>query len=104
VVSALEDVLAGLVCKPLLTANISAASLVHSINEDDPPTIMLDEADATFGKALKGDERSEHLRGILNAGFGRDRPYKRWDIASRSVEDCPTFAMAVIAGILLYWR
>ena len=36
---------------------------------------MLDEADATFGKALKGDEKAEHLRGILNAGFGRDRPY-----------------------------
>ena len=60
---------------------------------------MLDEADAIFGKALKGDEKAEHLRGILNAGFGRDRPYKRWDVASRKVEDCPTFAMAVVAGI-----
>ena len=60
---------------------------------------MLDEADAIFGKALKGDEKAEHLRGILNAGFGRDRPYKRWDITTRAVENCPTFAMAVIAGI-----
>jgi hypothetical protein len=48
---------------------------------------------------VKGDEKAEHLRGILNAGFGRDRPYKRWDITTRSVEDCPTFAMAVVAGI-----
>jgi hypothetical protein len=48
---------------------------------------------------LKGDEKAEHLRGILNAGFGRDRPYKRWDITSRSVQDCPTFAMAVLAEI-----
>lgn len=97
--SRLLDVLAQLVARPLTTSDISAAALVRSIPGEDPPTIMLDEADAIFGKALKGDEKAEHLRGILNAGFGRDRPYKRWDIASRSVEDCPTFAMAVIAGI-----
>ncbi len=97
--SRLLDVLAQLVRNPLATADISAAALVRSVTRQDPPTIMLDEADAIFGKALKGDEKAEHLRGILNAGFGRDRPYKRWDIASRSVEDCPTFALAVIAGI-----
>lgn len=97
--SRLLDVLAQLVHLPLTTSDISAAALVRSIPADEPPTIMLDEADATFGKALKGDEKAEHLRGILNAGFGRDRPYKRWDITTRSVEDCPTFAMAVIAGI-----
>ena len=60
---------------------------------------MLDEADAMFGKALKGDEKAEHLRGILNAGFGRDRPYIRWDVTTRGTEHCPTFAMAVLAGI-----
>jgi hypothetical protein len=97
--SRLEDVLAGLVRKPLLTASISAASLVHSITKDDPPTIMLDEADTIFGKALKGDEKAEHLRGILNAGFGRDRPYIRYDVAQRSNVPTPTFAMAVLAGI-----
>jgi hypothetical protein len=97
--SRLLDVLAQLVARALTTSDISAAALVRSIPDEDPPTIMLDEADAIFGKALKGDEKAEHLRGILNAGFGRDRPYKRWDIASRRVEDCPTFAMAVIAGI-----
>ena len=97
--SRLLDVLAQLVRDPLATADISAAALVRSVTEQDPPTIMLDEADAIFGKALKGDEKAEHLRGILNAGFGRDRPYKRWDITTRAVENCPTFAMAVIAGI-----
>jgi hypothetical protein len=97
--SRLLDVLAQLVRNPLATADISAAALVRSIPENDPPTIMLDEADAIFGKALKGDEKAEHLRGILNAGFGRDRPYKRWDVTTRRVENCPTFAMAVIAGI-----
>ena len=95
----LLDVLAQLVRGALLTSDISAAALVRSINPDDPPTLMLDEADATFGKALKGDEKAEHLRGIINAGFGRDRPYRRWDVTTRSVEDCATFAMAVVAGI-----
>jgi hypothetical protein len=97
--SRLLDVLGQLVRRTLTTSDISAAALVRSIGADDPPTIMLDEADATFGTALKGDEKAEHLRGILNAGFGRDRPYKRWDITTRQVEDCPTFAMAVLAGI-----
>ena len=96
--SRLLDVLAQLVRRPLLTSDISAAALVRSIDPDDPPTLMLDEADATFG-ALKGDEKAEHLRGILNAGFGRDRPYRRWDVTTRGLEDCPTFAMAVLAGI-----
>lgn len=97
--SRLLDVLAQLVRRPLLTSDISAAALVRSIDPGDPPTLMLDEADATFGRALKGDEKAEHLRGIINAGFGRDRPYRRWDVTTRSVEDCPTFAMAVLAGI-----
>ena len=97
--SRLLDVMAPMVRRPLLTSDISAAALVRSIDHGDPPTLMLDEADATFGKALKGDEKAEHLRGIINAGFGRDRPYRRWDVTTRSVEDCPTFAMAVLAGI-----
>jgi hypothetical protein len=97
--SRLEDVLAGLVQCPLLTANISAASLVHSIDPDNPPVIMLDEADTIFGKALKGDEKAEHLRGILNAGFTRDRPYMRYDPLARKNMAVPTFAMAVVAGI-----
>ena len=97
--SRLLDVLGSLVRNALLTSDISAAALVRSIDEHDPPTLMLDEADATFGKALKGDEKAEHLRGILNAGFGRDRPYRRWDVTIRGVEECATFAMAVLAGI-----
>jgi len=97
--SRLLDVLGSLVAAPLLTANISAAALVRSIGKDSPPTLLLDEADATFSKALKGDEKAEHLRGILNAGFGRDRPYIRWDITIRDTEPCETFAMAVLAGI-----
>jgi hypothetical protein len=97
--SRLLDVLGRLVAAPLLTSSISAAALVRSIDPDDPPVLLLDEAETTFGKALKNDEKAEHLRGILNAGFTRDRPYLRWDVTTRDVEQCPTFAMAVLAGI-----
>lgn len=97
--SRLLDVLKQLVAYPLITANISAAALVHSIDQLDPPTVILDEADATFGRALRGDEKAEALRGLLNAGFSRDRPYRRWNPGTRQVEDCPTFAMAILAGI-----
>ena len=53
----------------------------------------------SLARALKGDEKAEHLRGILNAGFDRNSPYIRWDVTTRSLENCPTFAMAIIAGI-----
>jgi hypothetical protein len=95
----LLDVLRLLVANPLPSVNISAAALVRSITEANPPVIILDEADTTFGKASKGDEKAEHLRGILNAGFQRGWPYVRWDATKNRREECPTFAMAIIAGI-----
>jgi hypothetical protein len=84
----------------LPTANISAAALARSISEDDPPTLLLDEADTVFGKR-KGElrEGAEDVRGILNAGHSRGWPYRRWNANRNTAESCPTFAMAVIAGI-----
>ena len=76
--------------------NISPAALVRSIG-DDPPTLLLDEADTVFGP--KAADNHEDLRGILNAGHSRNRPYIRWDIATRAPEHCPTFALAALAGI-----
>ena len=97
--SRLLDMVEGTCHNPLITVNASPAAVYRAIGTDTPPTLLVDEADATFGKALKGDERTEHLRGILNAGFGRDRPYVRYDVAQRRNIPTPTFAMAVIAGI-----
>jgi Protein of unknown function (DUF3631) len=97
--SRLLDILVSLVARPLPTVNISVAALVHSITEQAPPTLILDEADTVFGKGVKGDEKSEILRGMLNAGFGRGAPYLRWDMTARELEECPTFAMAILAGI-----
>ena len=98
--SRLLDLAEALCHRPLPTVNVSVAALVRSISEDDPPTLLLDEADTIFGKR-RGDraEAAEDLRGILNAGHKRGGRYLRWDQARRQPEECPTFSMAALAGI-----
>lgn len=80
----------------LVTVNISPAALVRSITDEDPPTLFIDEADTVFGPKAADHE---DLRGIVNSGHQRGRPYIRYDITTRSVEHLPTFAMAMLAGI-----
>lgn len=94
--SRLLDIVETTCHNPLITVNISPAALVRSIG-DDPPTLLLDEADTVFGK--KAADNHEDLRGLINAGHQRGRPYIRWDAAARQPEHCPTFAMAALAGI-----
>jgi hypothetical protein len=96
--SRLIDIIEATCYRPLMTVNISPAALVRIIDEDDPPTLLLDEADAIFA-ARKGDDKAEVLRGILNAGHKRGNKYIRWDIQADAPEECPTFAMAAIASI-----
>lgn len=93
------DVLGHLVHAPMTAVSMSPAALVHSIDPDSPPTIILDETDTVFTKGAKSDDRNELLRGILNSGFTRGVPYVRWDAQTRSRDECPTFAMAVLGGI-----
>ncbi len=96
--SRLLDIIEATCHDPLITVNISAAALARSIG-DDPPSLLLDEADTVFGKGIKGDDKAETLRGLINAGHQRNRPYIRWDPVARKPESCPTFAMAALAGI-----
>ncbi|HEY5360302.1 MAG TPA: DUF3631 domain-containing protein [Streptosporangiaceae bacterium] len=95
----LQEVARELVRNPLPTTNISPAALVRSINEDDPPTLILDEADTVWGKKDQRSDGAEDLRGILNSGHSRGWPYVRWDAVARKQETCQTFAMAIIGGI-----
>ncbi|GAA1005493.1 hypothetical protein Aple_051160 [Acrocarpospora pleiomorpha] len=81
--------------QPFITVNSSSAAVYRSITED-PPTMLVDEADTIFGPKADGNE---DLRGLLNAGHQRNRPAKRYDAASNRVESIPTFAMAALAGI-----
>jgi hypothetical protein len=91
------DMIEGTAHRALVTVNISPAALVRCLSEEDPPTLCLDEADTVFG--VKAADNHEDLRGLINSGHQRNRPYIRWDPTTRSPEICATFAMAVLAGI-----
>lgn len=95
--SRLLDVVEGTCCNPLITVNASTAAVYRSIGSDEPPTLLVDEADTIFGG--KVGETNEELRGLLNAGHQRNRPTIRWDNARNRVEKIGTFAMAALAGI-----
>lgn len=96
----LQEIVSRLAHNPLRTVNISVAALARCIGEDDPPTIILDEADTVFAtRRGERSEKAEDLRGILNSGHGRGWPYIRWDAVHNRPEECPTFAMALIAAI-----
>jgi hypothetical protein len=93
--SRLLDIVEALCRDPFITVNSSPAAVYRSIS-DDPPTMLVDEADTIFGPKADGNE---DLRGLLNAGHQRNRPAKRYDAAANRVESIPTFAMAALAGI-----
>ena len=93
--SRLLDVVEATCHAPFITVNSSPAAVYRSIT-DDPPTLLVDEADTIFGAKADGNE---DLRGLLNAGHQRNRPAKRYDANTNRVESIPTFAMAALAGI-----
>jgi hypothetical protein len=93
-----QDVISETCHRPLVTINATIAAVVRSLS-DDPPTLIVDEADTIFG-TKKQAENNEDLRGLLNAGYQRGRPMIRWDITSKSVEELGTFAMVCLASIL----
>ncbi|MFG1753371.1 DUF3631 domain-containing protein [Streptosporangium sandarakinum] len=93
--SRLLDVVEATCHDPFITVNSSSAAVYRSIS-DDPPTMLVDEADTIFGPKADGNE---DLRGLLNAGHQRNRPAKRYDANANRVESIPTFAMAALAGI-----
>ncbi|MEU3347155.1 DUF3631 domain-containing protein [Streptomyces sp. NPDC006700] len=96
--SRLLDVVTETVHAPLITVNASPAAIFRSITAEDPPTLLVDEADTLFGTA-KVAERNEDLRGLLNAGHQRNRPTLRVTGPEHTPVAFPTFAMAALAGI-----
>jgi hypothetical protein len=95
--SRLLDVVTETVHRPLITVNTSPAVVFRAIGED-PPTLLVDEADTIFG-SIKAAERNEELRGLLNAGHQRNRPALRIAGPEHKPVAFPTFAMAALAGI-----
>lgn len=94
--SRLLDIVEALGHDPLITVNASPAAVYRSIT-DDPPVLLIDEADTIFGPKAEGS--NEELRGLLNAGHQRGRPAIRYDAASQTVVSIATFAMAALGGI-----
>ncbi|MFF4817294.1 DUF3631 domain-containing protein [Kitasatospora sp. NPDC001309] len=95
--SRLLDVLTETVHQALLTVNSSPAAVFRSITEE-PPTLLVDEADTIFGSP-KVAEKNEEMRGLLNAGHQRDRYVLRVVGNDHTPRRFHTFAMAAIAGI-----
>lgn len=95
--SRLLDLVEGMCRNPLMTVNATVAAVTRSIAEDTP-TLLIDEADTLFSTKRAADN-NEELRGVLNAGWQRNRPSIRWDVTTRSLERIDTFAMAALAAI-----
>jgi hypothetical protein len=95
--SRLLDLVVALCHKPLVTVNATVAAVFRSIDAEDPPTLVVDEADAIFNR--KANEATEELRGLLNAGFGRGRPALRCVGPKQEPTEFETFAMVALAAI-----
>jgi hypothetical protein len=94
--SKLLEVLELVVASPLPAANMSDAALFRAI-DDEAPTLLLDEADAIFGKRAR--ER-EDLRGMLNAGWRRGAVALRMGGARMTkLERFAVFCPKAFAGI-----
>jgi hypothetical protein len=96
--SRLLDILAETVHEPMLTINTTPAAIFRSITEENPPTLLVDEADTIFGSP-KVAEKNEEMRGLLNAGHQRNRYVTRVVGNDHTPHKFATFAMAAIAGI-----
>jgi hypothetical protein len=97
--SRLMDVVDATCHHPLMTVNATVAAVFRSIG-DDPPTLLVDEADTIFGSKRQA-ENNEDLRGLLNAGHQRNRPALRMVGVgtTQKVGKFNTFAMAMLASI-----
>ncbi|MBN3928722.1 DUF3631 domain-containing protein [Streptomyces verrucosisporus] len=95
--SRLLDVLTETVHEPMLTINTTLAAVFRSIT-DEPPTLLVDEADTIFGTP-KQAEKNEEMRGLLNAGHQRNRYVTRVVGNDHTPHKFATFAMAALAGI-----
>jgi hypothetical protein len=64
------EVITLLVFRPLTASNLSA-SVIFRVFDIAPMTLLLDEADALFGRGKGGEGANEDLRGIVNSGHTR---------------------------------
>ena len=96
----LQEVVEGLVRNPIRTADASVAFIVRRIERVGTVTLLYDEADTVKGSG----ERSEALRGMLNAGYRKGASYGRVG-GDRNDEDreYPSFTPKMVAAIGELW-
>lgn len=92
------DVIIGTCHKPLVSVSATAAAIYRSLEQEHPPTLIIDEADTIFG-SKRVAENNEELRAVLNAGHQRGRPALRCVGPQQTPTYFATFAMAALAGI-----
>jgi hypothetical protein len=89
-----------LVPRPVAAMNVSAAFLIRTVSaEEGLPTILFDEADATFGPKAK--DSNEEVRALINAGYRRGATVGRCVVYGTTVvpELLPAFAPVALAGL-----
>jgi hypothetical protein len=96
--SRLLDLVIELVYRPLVAMNATVPAIFRSLDEDDPRTLVLDEADAIWSNRKQSDG-AEDLRALVNAGFERGRPILRCVGPNLTPTDFTTFGMVALAGI-----
>lgn len=91
----LLEVIELLACDPWRIAGASEAVMFRKI-EADTPTLIFDEVDAVFGVRA---ERTEPIRGVLNAGSRRGGVVSRCVGEHHEVKDFNVFCPKVMAGL-----
>ena len=95
------ELLENLVCVPKLTADTTPAVLFRTVEKGHeqgrPPTILFDEADATFNEF--GGGKQDQLRGIANSGYKQGGTVERCVGNDNEVKTFHTFAPVAFAGI-----
>jgi len=93
------EVIEQLARHPVKTEGPSSASLIRSISESHPPTLLIDEVDTIYGG--KGDGEAENTRRFLNAGYRRGAKFLRCvgQGADIHVKEFPAFCPKALAGI-----
>lgn len=84
-----------IVCNPLRTGQISAAAIYQAV-EAKRPTLLIDEIDAIFGG--RGDEATQALRGVINAGNRPGSPVLR-GTQDMEVREYDVYCPKALAGI-----
>lgn len=84
--------------RPMHVLSASPAAIFRSI-EAQRPTLLFDEVDAIFGRHGKGDDGSEDLRALLNAGHRAGATIPRCHGPAHEVRMFPVYGAAALAGL-----